>query len=360
MILIEILRSTLRMQTIDFLQTVKWLSDQFSGETKGVLLSGANFRIGHDAETQRKLRTDLLKASHELAALREKLQNHQFAPLVLQAFGLVELLEEDFPLRVADTALALSESKPGDIETIEKVLVVVRHIWGKWEILTKCVKPIEQLTIPQDVINEQDFDDILTIELQYEHDVNPKADTVSDVLLSTMQLYAALATVYGVPDYSPLRVIYIDSGSSFRFDLKGLGEPIRRIKELLVEGWNLIRYRKVEDFRHNNKALLESLEGIKRVHSMHEQGIIGQEDASRLRRQILESALSLFEAGALPREVPKIEIVSNQSLLEEMQRKLLPPAPDVKESEAGKQKQKVIGSKMKRPRKPSTKSKKGA
>jgi hypothetical protein len=59
-----------------------------------------------------------------------------------------------------------------------------------------------------------------------------------------------------------------------------------------------------------------------------QQGVLNDEDAARYTRLIMETGTSLFKAGALPREVPKVEVVSNQAILEEIQQKLLPPASD--------------------------------
>jgi len=61
--------------------------------------------------------------------------------------------------------------------------------------------------------------------------------------------------------------------------------------------------------------------------SSRTEGVLDNEEALRLKEQVLDSATNLFEAGVLPREVPESEYVPNYKLLEEYHRKLLPPAP---------------------------------
>ena len=44
----------------------------------------------------------------------------------------------------------------------------------------------------------------------------------------------------------------------------------------------------------------------------------------RLREQVIKSTVALFDAGALPREIPLEEVVSNEKLIQGIQVKLLP------------------------------------
>ncbi|HEX8096584.1 MAG TPA: hypothetical protein VF507_01055, partial [Pyrinomonadaceae bacterium] len=145
-------------------------------------------------------------------------------------------------------------------------------------------------------------------------------------------LYEAVAIASGKKEFDPLTVIYATSGSSFRFDFKGLGEPIKQLKELLVEAWKKIRHRKADDFHHNSKAILEGLNLLSEIRSHNRHHVLDSETTMRLNQQIIKSMLGLFEVGALPREVQTIEIVSNEELMQGIQQKLLPPAPAEKKN----------------------------
>ncbi len=153
-------------------------------------------------------------------------------------------------------------------------------------------------------------------------------------------------------------VIYADSGSSFRFDFKGLGEPIKQIKSIFVDAWNNVRHRKADDFHHNGKAIIEGLDILRKIQSHRQQNILNPEDANRLSLLINKSMFDLLEAGALPREIPDTENVSNKEIMNGIQQKLLPPAPVATKKEGnGKKKPSRTGTKAKQSKKSSNGSK---
>lgn len=344
------------MQTIDFLETAKWVIKQFSDEITVNILQGRAFdmlRSTKDLGSSGAI-LGFVTASQEIAVVAGRLLSHPFAPKVLQAFELEQLLDKDFPKKLAEAAIKFSGSNAPD--GYELVHSIINPLSRGWRNLTQCIGPIERLVIPQEVLHQEDFDDVLTIELRYEDQVNPKIETISSVLNNITRLYESISRLYGFSDFTSLKVIYADSGSAFRFDLKGIGEPIKRIKELLVEGWNLIRHRKAEDFRHNNKALLESLETIKKIYASQQSGALEPEDALRIRTLVLDSAIALFEEGVMPREIPRVEVVSNQQLLEGFQQKLLTAASEELTKEDTQNKSQKARSKTKRTKKASPKS----
>lgn len=76
--------------------------------------------------------------------------------------------------------------------------------------------------------------------------------------------------------------------------------------------------------RHNNKTLISSLEVLDKIEAKYGKGAITAEDRDKLRVKIVNESLSLFETGALPREVENEEIISNQKLIQGIQQKRLP------------------------------------
>jgi hypothetical protein len=319
------------MQTIDFLQTAKWIVTQFSPDTREAFFTNSPFRRRAE-KGERDYIPRLLKASHEVSAVIQRLNDHPYAPDVLRAFELENLLDPDFPVSVIQSLV----SAPPDAGPVLPDASI--KLWARWDLFVSCIAPVEKLTVPQEITNEQNFDDILTLELRYEHGMSPQAEAVSDVLADAVKLYAAIARAYGRNEFPPLRVVYADSGSSIRFDFSGLGEIIKEAKELLVELWNRFRHRKAEDYETDVNALLGGLKVTGVIELYRQQGVLNDEDAARYTRLIMETGTSLFKAGALPREVPKVEVVSNQALLEEIQQKLLPPAPDETKGTNKKQK----------------------
>jgi hypothetical protein len=315
------------MQTIDFLMVARWILSQYSDETKEMVLRG-NVHMRAGVEDRKKYVSLLLRTSAELAVVAERLNVHPHAPTVLRAFGIEQLLSRDFAIAVAESVTA-PDGHDKDPTGMGGLLNVLHQITGGWWTFETCIGPVEKLVVPEAVLQETEFDEILTIELLYDGDRHAKAETVSDVLRNVSVLYAALARGLTQREYPPLVVIYADSGSDLRLDLTGSGEPIKELKGFLVELWNRFRHRRADDYRANAEALLGGLKAVAGLEALHQQGALNDEEVARCKRDILEAGIRLFEAGTLPREIPRVEPVSNQRILAEFQRKLLAAPPDI-------------------------------
>ena len=83
------------MQTIEVIQTVQWIQAEYSEETKHDLFGGGLFpQLGvteGDVQSSEQV-TKCLTATHEVSAVRRRLNQHQFARIVLAAVGLEDLL----------------------------------------------------------------------------------------------------------------------------------------------------------------------------------------------------------------------------------------------------------------------------
>ena len=95
----------------------------------------------------------------------------------------------------------------------------------------------------------------------------------------------------------------------------------------IIEGWRAIRYRNAGDLRSNNKAALSSLKVLADIADKRDKKAITDEDAAKLSQKIVNAMLDLYEKGGLIREIPVVEEVSNQKLIEALQPKCL-PAPE--------------------------------
>lgn len=315
------------MQTIDFVRTGTWIISQFDEETRQML------RGAYPVELEMRRHPEVeLHAALELAVVAERLAENGLAHQILTSFGLQMLLDRSFARRLAtlfSAVMAERMVRPDRDERMEspprmELNDMLRAVAARWQVLEKCIEPLQSLLVPSDVTAETDFDAILTLELRYDGEFYPKAETVADVLARANLLYAIACRVTGSSDFPPLLVIFADSGSAVRFDLRGLGEAIKQVKQLLVDLWNRLRHRRADDYRANADALLVGLNVVAAITQLETANAISSEDAARYKHDILEAGVGLFEAGALPREIPRVETVSNQRILVEVQRKLLP------------------------------------
>lgn len=292
----------------------------YENETKTLIFRG-RYRVA-DPDEKKQLSPQIVRAITDLAIGAQRITTHPHAVEVLKAFGLEQLASRDYAIKIGEVLLGSVERDPR--AAIDETL---RPLWSSWWILEECLEPLERLLIPSTVATQTDFDDVLTLELRYDaHDVAPKADTVADVLRAADILYATVARSTATDNFPPLVVIYADSGSSVRFDLRGLGEPIKQLKLFIVELWNRFRHRKADDYRAGADAFLAGIEVVASLEALYSKGALTAEDVARYKHTLLESGIKLFESGALPREVPRVEPVLNQQILSEFQRKLLPAA----------------------------------
>ena len=334
------------MQTIQFFQTVKWIQSQFSESTIKFFLMAKPWKDRMEEQPEYPMDV-LLRISHEIANVQPKLVSHPFAPGVLNAFGLGYLLDLAFP---ADFAA-------GFFSRGEKRFKEVDEIGGHLHVMIECIEPIQKITTPPAIIDEKDFDEILTVELRCGERFDPSTETISEMLKSINIIYIHVAKMQGAEGAGNLSTLYIASGSDYRFDFKGLGEPIREIKKLLVEAWDRVRHRKAEDLHSNKRAVLSGLKTLERIKSGRDKKLISDEDADKLCDKIITSMLDIFGKGVLIREIPSEEIVSNQQLIEGIQQKRLPPAvvKQLPEGKAGKKGVKIKKVKEKGVRKKGTK-----
>lgn len=315
------------MQTIQFIETVQWIESQFSPEMIAFLI-GQIMPPSHSSIRELGKRAPsgfLLGISHELARKQFELESHPFAKTVLQAFELGFLLKGSFPVKLAKLALGNAEKEPNELEQ-------EYPIWTtRWSTMTGCIKPIRNITMPSEILKEQDFDDILTVEVRPPSETNPTVNTIAAILKLANDIYSDVAKLMGTKDAGNLVGVYASSGSDFRFDFKGSGEPIKEIKNLLVELWQRIRHRKSEDLASKNMAIMSTLNTLEELKRKRDKNVIPDEDANKLARKIFDAAMKLFKKGGLIREIQPEEVVSNRKLIETIQMKQLPPAASLPE-----------------------------
>ena len=258
----------------------------------------------------------LLDISNQIALAQQAVSGHPFAAKVLVSFGVDSLFDAKFVGNMLAKLVGGEAEKHG---TAGEYWPLFR----RWQMMQECVKPLSELTVPVEVGQEKDFDDVLTIEILRGEDTTPTLETLCSVLEDIDDLYQAFLTLQKNVSAEPLRIIYVASGSSMRVDLKGLGEPIKHIKNLLVEGWSLWRHRKSTELAHNSRSLLSSLKTFSEIDKHVKTGAMGKADGEALKGRMQKAMLGLFGEGALPREIPTVENVSNYTLIEFGSPKLL-------------------------------------
>jgi hypothetical protein len=312
------------MHAITFLQTADWVVQQFRPETIEFLFEWGfhqAMRPNRDERMRAEANQQLIRCVYDVAKVRERIEANAEALQILSEFGLKQILDEEWTVRVLSSATRTSEEDSGRPHEL------LNQVSKSWSVFKQCIDPLSRLLTPTVIQNEKDFDEILTLEISVPGAVaGIPSDVIEKLVEHTGGLYRAFCEITN-SSRDALTLVYMVSGSQFRFDFKGLGEPIRALKEMFVELWQRIRHRKAEDLRSNSTAVTESLTALHQIELCRQNGVISDEDASRLRHTIVDDALGIFDRGALIREIPDVEQVENVTLIGEVQQKLLAAPP---------------------------------
>jgi hypothetical protein len=191
------------------------------------------------------------------------------------------------------------------------------------------VDPIETLTTPEEMRTLELPETFISFEIAGIGPMNTPLLRLAKATAFAEEAYEAVCRAYGTKDGQALALVKIESGSDIRIDCKGLGEPIKHLKELILEMWHKMRHKRAEEVVENNKAVLDSLAVFEQIKKRQQEGSLSAEEAEILRRSVVSSVCGLFECGALITEIPAQETVENTKLLEGFApKRLMPPKAD--------------------------------
>ena len=94
-----------------------------------------------------------------------------------------------------------------------------------------------------------------------------------------------------------------------------MADTVKELKHLVIEIWTKHRHKRTDEIININSAVHSSIEVLAKIDGRVKKKEMDPESALRLKRAILNSTLNLFKEGALPADIPYIEIVDNRELL---------------------------------------------
>ena len=308
------------MQTRAVIYKIRWIRAQLSKELEDWLfLSGKPTEIGVNT---------LFGTIHDASLFAELVSRDAASVQILRAFGLgllanrEELLEW---LQFRFSGGARREPRD-DIETeTPSEDLPETNIVTAWKAMINSVDPIEKLTIPEEMQTTELPKTIISFEIVSRATENTPLSRLAKATVFAEEAYVTVCRAYQTNGGGTLAVVKVESGSSIRIDCKGLGEPVKHLKDLILEAWHKLRHKRAEEVLENNKAVFDSLAVIERINAGERDGALSGVEAEQLRRKIFTSVGGLFECGALIAEIPSQETVENTKLLGDFSPKLLPP-----------------------------------
>ena len=283
------------MRTLQVIKAIRAIESVYDNETKDSIFSGGLITAAKEGGGDFLQR--FITATHELARASAVLQQNNDIINVLKAFDLAPLIDRDF---ITNLALSASQGTGS-----EKLISLLEMVVDPWRAMTGCVSALELLTIPDDLKRSSVEQNVISIELHYKENHYPTLTETGKIIDLLNQLYQTVATIYGKTNQADLTMIKIDSGSSIRFDCKGIKELVAPIRAFMIEAWNELRHKGIDKLLGDNKSMLSSLPVMDQIAKREQDKSLDIEKAEQFRRKVLGTTLGLFAQGARMSYIPQ-------------------------------------------------------
>jgi hypothetical protein len=289
------------MTTIEVIKTIKWLISVMPKPFSEFILSA-------DSGTTEKM----LSATYAWASIIPKLNSNEAAVAVLKAFGASAIADPASPENFAGAFL--------NAERIGRIHDFYSTVTSPFNRMTSTVSAWEQLTLPGELAGAEPLEDLFEFTL---YGSNPVLlATLHEAFGHVLALYELLSEFLKI-DAPNLEILLIQSGSPVQVNLKGSGELINYLKQMLAECWDRIRFKEAQKQIANNDAILSTLKVIEEVNKKTRSGALGPEEGEKLRRGLTKNMLGLINCHVLPSNITPIELIPNTHLLANFHPKLL-------------------------------------
>ena len=143
-----------------------------------------------------------------------------------------------------------------------------------------------------------------------------RATRLANVLHGVSSLYDAHAHLLSLPT---------DALLVKAFDFLGIARAIEALKETIVSLWDRVVFFRERKMHVNIRLVAESLPVLAQISALAEQNAIAPEQAELLRRQVIDGATQLVEAGAILPETTRGGKAEIRSLVAPETRLLVAP-----------------------------------
>ena len=254
---------------------------------------------------------EILPALYKIGAIVRDVSANPDAVQVLDAFGLDSLHDEAFLIDLFGAALHNSGSESTQTESTYRMYH--EKIFAPWRQMIFSFEPFTSLVIPEELKTEND-PRLLSLELTDRADLT--VQSVIDVLKSTVNLYEALSRLGGhTADDMSFTIVKIESGTGLTISFKGVADVVKEVKNLITEMWSKHRHKRADEIINHNRAVSSSIQVLTEIEDRVKKHSLPPEDGERLKRAIISNTLTLFRDGALLVDIPHIEVVDNEKLL---------------------------------------------
>lgn len=257
----------------------------------------------------------VIAAGLEMVRIAALIQQNADALEVIKAFGLEKMLNAAYLTRFV---AVVGRGAP------RSLLEEHRQILGPWNAMTDSEKAWQTLTTPGELLQPTPPADLLSMEIQGAREDFP-LQSLKLAVEGVQVVYSVLAQIYTRTNTeAKLTIVSVQSGSpTIRIDCRGIAEAIAAFRQFLHETWNKIKYKRADELVQNNHAVFSTLAAVEEISRQVGNGGLSPEEGQQFKQVLLSSALSLFEAGALPTDIVQGHR-EDKKLLQAFMPKLLP------------------------------------
>ena len=257
---------------------------------------------GERGERDRKEIDDFIRSPYGPEVLRVfrryAVAAHAFGPVerkIAEIFELQRLEDPDF------WAGLMSGPRPGPefLYYADPMVRGGKHLDSLYELVAPEVTEVPAARVPDRTLEKFS---ILVIE---EKGQLSRPVRLVNVLQGVAAIYETHAILLSVPAET-LLVATCDSGSDKAFDFLGVANAIQALKETIFSLWDRVAFFRERKVLVSLHLIAEALPVLSEISALAERNAIGPEQAEILRRKVIDGAIQLVEAGAIPPELPAL------------------------------------------------------
>ena len=257
------------MQTREVIKEIRWIRSLVSTELENWM-----FHKGMKEEP------DVIRCIVDASQFADRLSRNAAAVQIMQAFGLDQLADREtfYAWVQGNTGSAARHRETSDADKHTKEMAG-HSLTIAWRTMMSFVDPFEKLTTPEEMRTPELPKTFISFEIAGIDAENTPLPILSKATGFAEEAYEAVCRVYQTKDGDHLALVKIESGSIIRIDCKGLGEPIKHLKNLILEAWHKLRHKRAEEVLENSKAVLGSLAVIEHIAKRERDGSLSSEEA---------------------------------------------------------------------------------
>ena len=202
---------------------------------------------------------------HDVSRFVEVLSRDATAVQILRAFHLSALLDRKEFFGWVDRLFSVETAHKMRDDSDKKEMVPEDSVAIAWRTMIGSVDPIENLTTPEEMRTPELPETFISFELSSIAAENTPLPRLAKATAFAEEAYETVWRAYQIKGSGTLAVVKVESGSSIRIDCKGLGEPIKHLKDLILEAWHKLRHKRAEEVLVNNEVVLGSLAAFEQI-----------------------------------------------------------------------------------------------